>query len=37
MQRLDLELDHHNLFCPVTGEQILFEDDFIPSPAQKFC
>jgi hypothetical protein len=37
MQRLDLELDHFTLFCPATGQQILFEDDFVPSPAQKFC
>ena len=26
MQIIKLQLNHHNLFCPATGEQILFED-----------
>jgi hypothetical protein len=37
MQRIELELDHHNFFCPVTGEQIMSEEDFTPSPALKIC
>lgn len=28
MQLIDLKLDHYNLFCPTTGQQILSEDDF---------
>ena len=27
MQIIKLQLSHYNLFCPATGEQILFEDD----------
>jgi hypothetical protein len=38
MQQIELELrEDHVLFCPVTGEQVLFEDDFIPSKAMVFC
>jgi hypothetical protein len=28
--------DVYTFFCPVTGQQILFEDDFEPSPATVF-
>jgi hypothetical protein len=37
MQQIELALrEDHVLFCPVTGEQVLFEDDFIPSKAMVF-
>ena len=38
MQLIELELrENHGFFCPVTGEQILYEDDFVPSMAMVFC
>jgi len=37
MQQVELELrEDYEFFCPVTGKQILFEDDFIASPAMVF-
>ena len=37
MQQVELELrEDFEFFCPVTGEQIVFEDDFIPSKAMIF-
>ena len=37
MQQVELNLRaDHIFFCPVTGDQILFEDDFIPSKATVF-
>lgn len=36
MQEIDLHLDHHDFFCPVTGKQILSEDDSNSSPATIF-
>lgn len=36
MQELDLHLSHLLFYCPVTGKQILFEDDYIPSPATMY-
>ena len=38
MQQVELKLRvDHVFFCPVTGKQILFEDDFVPSKAMVFC
>jgi len=38
MQRIELELNHNNLFCPVTGQRILSDGEpFEPSPAMLFC
>lgn len=37
MQHLELLLDHHDLYCPVTGQKIIGEDGvFKPSPALIF-
>ena len=36
MQRIPLAMSHDNFFCPVTGEQILSEDDGTPSSATVF-
>jgi len=33
MQFIELELGHDNFFCPATGERILSEESFEPSPA----
>ena len=37
MQRIPFDMDHPEFFCPITGEQITFEEDFIPSPATVFA
>jgi hypothetical protein len=38
MQIIDLELDHNNFFCPVTGQAIIREEEeFRASPATVFC
>lgn len=38
MQHIELLLDHHDLYCPVTGQKIIGEfDEFKPSPAMVFC
>jgi len=37
MQHIKLQLEHHNFFCPVTGIQIMSEEEFIPSTALVFC
>jgi hypothetical protein len=37
MQRVDIEINQDNFFCPVTGVHILSAEDFNPSPALKFC
>lgn len=38
MQIIEVNLiDGYPFYCPVTGQQILTEDDFIPSPAMVFC
>jgi hypothetical protein len=37
MERVSIELNHYNFFCPVTGERILDSEQFNPSPAQVFC
>jgi hypothetical protein len=34
MKIIDIHLDHHNFFCPVTGAQITSDDAYEPSPAQ---
>jgi hypothetical protein len=34
MKTVDIELDHHNFFCPVTGARITSDDAYEPSPAQ---
>jgi hypothetical protein len=36
MQRVELVLDHHDFFCPVTGQRILGPEEFSPSPATAF-
>lgn len=36
MQTISLVLDHDNFYCPVTGEMILSDDFFEPSPATLF-
>ena len=36
MQLISLELNHNTFFCPVTGEQLLFSDDYHSSPATLF-
>ena len=36
MQTINLDLDHSNFFCPITGIQILSDEDFKPTPAVKF-
>jgi hypothetical protein len=36
MQLISLELNHNTFFCPVTGEQLLFSDDYNSSPATLF-
>ncbi|UAM97279.1 hypothetical protein K8354_13245 [Polaribacter litorisediminis] len=37
MQTIEINRsDVYTFFCPVTGQQILFEDDFKPSPATIF-
>jgi hypothetical protein len=36
MQTIDLELDHPDFFCPVTGQQVLSEDACTPSPATAY-
>ncbi len=36
MQRVELALDHHDFFCPVTGQRILGPEEFTPSPATAF-
>ena len=33
MQIIDLELDHNNFYCPVTGSKILSEDSFDSCPS----
>ena len=37
MQKINLELNHNNFFCPVTGTQIMSDENFIASQALKFC
>lgn len=38
MQEVELVLDHHDFFCPVTGQKIIGEDgEFNPSPAMVYC
>jgi hypothetical protein len=38
MQIIEVNLiDGYPFYCPVTGEQILTEDDFNPSPAMVYC
>jgi hypothetical protein len=38
MQQIELEFtDEFEFFCPVTGNQILYVDEFQPSPAMVFC
>ena len=36
MQIIPLELSHNIFFCPVTGEQLLFSEDYHSSPATLF-
>ena len=36
MQIIPLELSHNIFFCPVTGEQLLFSEDYLSSPATLF-
>ncbi len=36
MQIITLELSHNIFFCPVTGEQLLFSEDYHSSPATLF-
>ncbi len=37
MQQVELELkEDYNFYCPVTGQQVISEDDFIPSKAMVF-
>lgn len=36
MQELQLNLDHQNFYCPVTGDAILSEDRYQPSAATVF-
>jgi hypothetical protein len=36
MQIIPLKLSHNTFFCPVTGEQLLFSDDYHTSPATLF-
>lgn len=36
MQKISLELNNYNFYCPATGQQVLFTDDFNPSPALLF-
>ena len=36
MQIIPLELSHNTFFCPVTGEQLLFPEDYHSSPATLF-
>lgn len=36
MQIITLELSHNIFFCPVTGEQLLFPEDYHSSPATLF-
>ena len=35
MQLIELDLGHSNFFCPATGQQIVSEDFFEPSPATR--
>ena len=38
MQLIELNLrEDFEFFCPITGEQIVFKDDFNPSKAMLFC
>lgn len=38
MKQIELDLSHHELYCPVTGEQIVGMDTpFEPSEATLFC
>jgi hypothetical protein len=38
MQLIELNLrEDFDFFCPITGEQIVFKDDFNPSKAMLFC
>jgi hypothetical protein len=36
MKKIDLDLDHVNFYCPVTGEQIISSELCTPSPATAF-
>ena len=36
MKQIELELDHVNFYCPVTGEQIVSSELCTPSPATAF-
>ncbi len=35
MQKINVNLNHDNFYCPVTGIQILSAEEFNPSPALK--
>ena len=37
MNKVKIELQNHDFFCPATGAQILDEESFNPSKAQLFC
>lgn len=36
IQKIEINKQLQEFFCPLTGHQILFEDDFVPSPALMF-
>lgn len=37
MQSVELDLSHHNFFCPITGQAILSDEHFEPSEATLFA